>query len=702
MTEADGAVEAERAPLPTAAISSEPAVAPRSSGPAILRALPWLIVSLPALYQIFLLSTAVTGRLTYPYDLEWMEGGMLHHALRIHDGLGIYGPPSVDFIPYLYTPLYPSLLALFSGVFGLTYTLGRMFSVLALVGIGVVAFASLGSARHAHPRREPVIAGVLLSLGLFAAIYPFVEGWYDLVRADTLFLWMVTAGIAGLPRWAKAGSGFGGQARVATGGALLALAFFAKQTGIVYVALGGIIVLVVNWRRAGAYIVMTGALGLGGTWLLNTTTHGWFWTYIRKIHGTHDFNWDRFYKSFGNILWHFPALTIVVGAALVFVLVTRVVKGELPRATHALLVWAPTFAVSTLIGAVGWGTEFAHFNAYMPAFLHGAFAAGAAIPAIYACAQLWTRDQPHAEISTNAIALCAAIPLALACWQGRWNPQRFIPTAKDVAAGDKLVERIRAIDGDVWMPSHPWYLHLAGKTPHVHRMGIKDVTARQPREVVGLDDALRTHQFSALVLDERDVNLEVAGVNLYYRPALQLPEDERPRVYTGASIRPESIWVPAIVTQPPPGVQVLHDFENPEWIGWTSSGPAWGKRSESESQPGQGLVLGAGGRRFATSFHEGETASGRMTSPVFTLDGAKLTMKLGGGTDATKLRVELRSAEDDHVLATASVPEPGGDTLRTVTIELAAFQGAHAKLVLIDDSPRDHLDVDDIWLWHTR
>ena len=40
------------------------------------------------------------------------------------------------------------------------------------------------------------------------------------------------------------------------------------------------------------------------------------------------------------------------------------------------MLWTAAFAVSTLVGAIGWGTEFARFKAYMPAFLHGAFAAG--------------------------------------------------------------------------------------------------------------------------------------------------------------------------------------------------------------------------------------------------------------------------------------------------------------------------------------
>ena len=688
-------------PLPTAVIAKLPEAAnhPAVWLPRIARAVPWIIVALPALYQIVLLSTAVGGRLTYPFDLEWMEGGMLHHAQRIHDGLGIYGPPSVDFIPYLYTPLYPSLIAMFSGAFGLTYALGRTFSLLALIGIGFVTGASVGSRRHEHVHREPVWAGVALALGLFAATYPFVEGWYDLVRADTFFLWMVTAAIAGLPRWAAVGSGLGGHMRVAAGAAILALAFFTKQTGVIYVAFGGAIVLVVNWRRVPAFVVMAGLLGLGGTWLLNTTTHGWFWIYIRKIHASHDFNMDRFWKSFENILWHYRALTIVVAVTLVLVVVTRIARGRLPRATHSFLLWTAAFAVSTMIGAVGWGTEFAHFNAYMPAFLHGALAAGAAIPAIYACARVWWGDRPHIELVANLAALAAAVPLSFTCWTYRWDPHRYIPTAQDRAAGAKLVERIRSIDGDVWMPSHPWYLQLAGKTPHVHRMGIKDVTTRQPREVIGLEDALRTHAFSALILDERDVNTELGGVGQYYRPAFKLPSDERPRMFTGALIQPDSIWVPATTEAPPAGVQVVFDFETVGWDGWTLSGPAWGKRPETESLPGQALVLGAGGRRFATSMHEGEAATGRITSAPFALDGIKLTLRLGGGTDATRLRVELWTVDAPKLVATASVPEPGGDTLHTVTIDLAGIPATQAKLVLVDDSATSHLDVDDVWLW---
>lgn len=661
----------------------------------------WIVVALPALYQLWLLATAIGGRVAYPYDLEWMEGGMLHHAARIADGRGIYVPPSVDFIPYLYTPLYPAWLAMLGRVFGLSYALGRAISVLSLVGIAGVAAASIAwPVRHERTRVAAVV-GVVSALALFAATYPFVEGWFDLVRADTLFLFMVTATITALPWWAREGTGLRGHARVAAGAALLALAFFCKQTGIFYVALGGAIVVVVNWRRAATFAAVAGAIGLGGVALLDDVTAGWFWTYASKIHRAHDFLMKRFWDSFGNILWHFPVLTIVVAIGLVVVALTAWQRRALPREAKTFLLWTAAFAVSTVVGALGWGTEFAHFNAYMPAFLHGGLAAGAAIPAIAAC----VRRDPDFDVAFGG--WLAAFALAITLAGATWQPSRFVPTAADRAAGDKLIARIRALPGDVWMPSHPWYLALAGKTPHVHRMGVKDVTAREPRPIAGLDDAIAHHRFGALVLDNHDLQteyqVELQGLRLsirdHYRQLLALPADERPRVFTGAQVVPDSIWVPAVVTPPPPGAHVVFDFEAVTWDGWTRSGPAWGDGPAAEPLPGQDAVIGASGRRFATSMHGGDAATGRVTSPLFLIDGARMTMKLGGGTDATKLRVELWV--DGAIVHTASAPAPGGDTLQSAGWDVAALRGKQGQLVLVDDGtrPGDHLDVDDVWMW---
>jgi hypothetical protein len=675
-------------PLPTARIPTSVR---------FVHALPWILVVLPALYQLLLLATAISGRIGYPYDLEWMEGGMLHHALRIKQGEGIYGPPSIDFIPYLYTPLYPAVLALF----GISYYVGRLVSVLSLIGTAIVTSLQISNPRYAHVARGPLLAGLVLAMGLFAASYPYMEGWFDLVRADTLFLFMVTAGIGGLTRWSRAGAGFRGHARVAAGAALLALAFFCKQTGIIYVGFGGAVVLVLAWRRLPIYVATAGLVGLGGTWLLNKTTHGWFWIYVSKIHRAHDFNMDRFWKSFGNILLKFPAMTAVVAAGIVIVGLTWWKRRALPKPAQPFVLWTAMFAVSTVVGAVGWGTEFAHFNAYMPAFLHGALAAGAALPAIYECWRLRNPSRENAHTTASAAAFGAALLLAATCWSATWKPAQFIPTGKDEAAGQRLIARIHAIDGEVWMPSHPWYLHLAGKRPYVHRMGVKDVTARQARVVAGLDDAIRSHRFAALVLDDRDLHLEQPILHSNYRPAMKLPGNERPRLFTGAKIVPDTIWVPMIRATPPAGTVSQFDFEQLSWDGWKKTGPAWGNGPAQTSLPGQPIVLGATGQRFATSAHDGDLSTGRITSPPFKLDATQILLHAGGGDDATKLRIELWV--DDKIIGTTSVPPPGGETLVEVAIDVAPeHRGKQGTLVFVDDAQNGHLTVDDVWLVRPR
>ena len=662
----------------------------------------WIAVALPALYQIGLLIEAIAGRVGYPYDLEWMEGGLLHHALRIRLGQGIYVPPSADFVPYLYTPLYPALLALFGGPFGVSYALGRAISIIGLVGIAATSIASLASA-HARPLGA-TLAGATLALGLFAASYPFVEGWYDLVRADTFFLFMVTAGIAGLPHWARSDDGVAGHGKVAAGAALLALAFFCKQTGVLYVGLGGLIVLVVNWRRSLTYAAMAGFIGLGGSWMLERATGGWFWTYVSEIHRAHDFNMDRFRAAFGHILWHFPAETLVIAATLVLVAVTAWRRGGMPAAARPFLLWTSAYALSIVVGAIGYGTEFAHFNAYIPALLHGALAAGAAVPTALACSRSLWGERPHGELVALACGAAAAIALALTCGLARWQPRQYIPSATDVAAGDRLIRRIKAIEGNVWIPSHPWYAQLADKAPQVHLMGIRDVTTRQTRTVERLDEQIRQQAYAAIVLDNRDTSFELPGLASSYHRALVLPDGERPRVYTGAGharsgnlLVPETIWLPIAPDAPPAPGKLVFDFESASWSeGWSQTGNAWGAGPVATALPGEDLALGATGLRFATSMHGGDTTTGSVTSPAFPLDGAKLTLQIGGGAAPDTLRVELWV--DGKRVRVANAPAPG-DELRSVTIGLGDLRGRTGRLTLVDADPAGHLSVDDVVIW---
>jgi len=707
-----------------------------------------LAIAAPALAQVLLLLFTMLARLRYPYDLEWMEGGVLVHAHRLAHGEGIYVAPSLDFIPYLYPPLYPGLLAALSPIFGLSYQVARTISILSTLATIGFAFAALVPRVDPADRRLATLGGAVAA-GLFAATYPWVDGWYDIARGDSLFLAMVIGGLVATAAWARAGRGWTGHGRIALAAAILALSFFCKQTGVFFVIAGGAVVVVMNWRRAFTFGGVAALIGLGGTKILDVSTDDRFWTYALEVHQTHDCNSDRFWGAFGTMLWKFPSMTVVIIGGLVAVAAAAITRRRLPRSATPLLVWSWVFVVAILVGAVGIATQWSHNNAFIPAMATGAIAAGAALPALAGALTAlfggraptpppaertpWYRSGVDAQRLAVALPLVGALGLATQLVFDWWSPARLVPTAQDRARGDRLIAQIRAIDGDVFVPFHPWYGHLAGKPVFTHRMGVLDMRYQPPSnaqhqcffrdpkghhnwEVAGIPDDFRNRRFAAVFWDNRGKEY-FDGLTQSYRLDDKLPGNARPRLFTGATdLVPDEIWVPRVRPDPPAGAHVLFDFENGSFAGWNHVGDAWGDGPESAPLTAfkQGAVRRYGGRYFATSMHKGDQAAGILTSPTFTIDGPRITMLIGGGVegDAIRelerapgeqpwLRVELWIDGETKSARHASPAAPPSERLQRVEWQVPEYLGRKAQLVLVDASSDSwgHLDVDEIWIW---
>ncbi len=667
----------------------------------------WTILALPALGQLFLLLHTVLSRLTYPYDLEWMEGGLLTHAQMFSDGYNIYAEPSMNFIPYLYTPLYPALVSGLGEIFGVSYTLGRTISLLSMIGVMALMVHTIVRDAHEDDRAVAYFGGAA-AIGFFAASYPWFEGWYDLVRADTLFLFMVIGGLVLLRAWARKDTGWQGQLRVAAPAAILGLSFFCKQTGVLYVAAGGAVVLVMNWRRVPIYVGVTGLIGLGGTWILNKASGGWFWTYIYEVHQAHDFNMDRFYKSFELIMGRFRPMTITIFVALAVVGATAAITRSLPRSSKAFLLWAWVFAVSTIVGMLGWATQWAHFNAYMPAMATGGIAAGAGVVAIVGCAsQLFARPRWLPQ----TVGMAVAVTLSASLIHHWWKPKEFIPTTADKKAAAAFVAELRAQQGPILVPFHPWYAKLAGKQYYVHRMGVADVSYRHKGKpakwrVKGIREKFRSQFFRAVYGDNRDLGVGFPNIGVWYHQDI-LPLHMRPFVYTGAGRRygshrmyPAKVWVAK------DRVKIVFGFERRLLKGWTRTGNAWGQGSvrralKPQNIDGKVIKQGAvsnhrGG--FVTSYHGGDKATGTMTSPEFTIRGDKLSFRISGGNDRDKLRVELHV--DGKVVHHATNPS-ATERMTKITWDVSAVRGKTARVKLIDNATGSwgHINVDEFWAW---
>jgi len=95
---------------------------------------------IPAAYFVALFLVLASIRILYPFELEWMEGGVADHVERILSGGALYAAPSVDFVAYRYAPVYYYVGAGMSLIFGHTLAPLRLISILSTIGTLLIVF----------------------------------------------------------------------------------------------------------------------------------------------------------------------------------------------------------------------------------------------------------------------------------------------------------------------------------------------------------------------------------------------------------------------------------------------------------------------------------------------------------------------------------------------------------------------------------
>src|SRR5258705_8359612 len=103
----------------------------RPAGPDAAQA---IALALACAYVLAFVAVAF-ARLTYRFELEWLEGVVLEHVHRVLSGQRIYVAPSLDFVPLNYTPLYYYVSAAAAAVLGPTFTALRLVSLVSSLGL---------------------------------------------------------------------------------------------------------------------------------------------------------------------------------------------------------------------------------------------------------------------------------------------------------------------------------------------------------------------------------------------------------------------------------------------------------------------------------------------------------------------------------------------------------------------------------------
>lgn len=484
------------------------------------------------------------ARIGSPVGLEWMEGGISLHVQRVLSGHSVYGPPSVAFTPYLYTPLFYYVGAAFRAVLGAGLWPLRLVSLLSSLALfGAAAKLAWVETRS----RWAAVAGA----GLVAAFFAASGSWLDIARVDTLCLalvcWsLVTVRVSRRPLGAAAGA------------VIAVAAVMTKQIAL----LPALAVLPYLWRTNRRSLWAYGAtFGVGlavTTAVLQLTSRGWFLFYAVRVPLHHELvpgEITRFWTAdMGTRLWP-VAVALALGAGLRrgSSRPSRPIRVR-PAAARTVDWWfIGPVAGALVLGAYasrlhsgGWD------NVLLPAYIAAAIVAAVLLPRLQSTVEL------HPAVP--GLRMAAALPVATLFAVLAYNPLTRVPAPSASTTTAALVQQLRGLSGPVYLPGDPALLAAAGLPTTAQTAAVEDVlradvgsTAHDLR--AELDGLVRQRYFRALVVEsERDLTVLPPDVCRYYAPVGTVPGWRNLLPVTGTSTAPKTLWMarPAPLPSTPP------------------------------------------------------------------------------------------------------------------------------------------------------
>ncbi len=482
--------------------------------PAVLR---YALLCLALLFFLELLLLA-PFRIGYPYDLEWMEGAFVDQVRRVLSGQPLYVKPSLEFTSYIYPPFYFYLSALVSRLTGVGYLPLRLLALLSSLGCFALIFQL--------SRRETGSAFYgTLSAALYAACFELGGAWFDLARLDCTLLLLLLAAVY-LLRFYPSLAG------ALLSGGILALASFTKQSALIVAIPLCLYGLAARGTRFG--LVMAGSFALpviAVTGLLQWSSDGWYALYVFELPRQHPY-----FTPVLVLFWtHDLFLPLPVAFLSICGFLFSRFKGRsaLCRDERDALLLQATFLAATL--GASWLSRL-----HIGGANNGVLPAYAAISLLFGPALQWAFSRFEDRSGAGGEAAAAApgprtarlLLYAAAIYQFAslvYNPLDYLPTRRDLQAGEAFVRALSDIEGEVFAPDHGYVPVRAGKKTYPHVSTFWSVWAGDDGRVkddlnAEIDAALRRHRFAAVIIDAPGIEYPpfMRRIEKHYRPAGRL------------------------------------------------------------------------------------------------------------------------------------------------------------------------------------
>jgi 4-amino-4-deoxy-L-arabinose transferase-like glycosyltransferase len=497
----------------------------------IAKYLRYVLLSLGILFVLVFIIIAMI-RIRYPFELEWTEGALVDHVSWLLSGHKLYVPPTIEFVPYLYTPLYFYVGAALSQITGVGFFPLRLLSFVASLGcIGII---------YLFVKRETksIFAG-FLAASFFVATYRLGGSWFDVARIDMMFLLFFLMAIY-LIRFHETWQSY------LLAGIFVTLSFLTKQTALLYsIPIG--FYCIIRRPKLGIFFVGSAAvLIVGSSVILDRIHDGWFNYYVFKLAPHHYLLRHRIiFYWIEDLLAPLP----VASAFAIFYFVRRLVDSFKKEGLFYLL-------TSAGIMSGVWLTRMhdgAYVNVLIPAYAMIAILFGLGVHRVMSYAKEIAgkaAENISANLRAFVLFICVVQFAALL-----YNPAHEIPTRADVQAGREFIQTISKIEGDIWIPAHGFLPTMAGKKSFAHAGSIGDVFKADRGPVAKklydeIVNAIGNQKFTALILDKSDYKFMI-DISPYYGQEQRIFLTDRVFwTLTGQRTRPEIIYYAKNDTRP--------------------------------------------------------------------------------------------------------------------------------------------------------
>ncbi len=480
----------------------------------------YILPLMPAAYLFFQCVYVISSRIFYPYEMEWIEGGILQGVLRIVDGQPLYDAPSADYVPSLYAPLYFYVSSLSVLIFGSGLPALRIVSFCAALLTACMVSASVWQLTRSR-------LSALLAFLCWGALYRFSGNWYDLARVDSLWACFLVAAITALVFFSVQRRRFFLFMAVFA----LLLAIFSKQTTLILLPF----FLVAVWCWAGftealKFGILLTLLVLAVAGVLQWHTGGYFYFYTMQMAGAHRFNPGiPFNFLYGDLLLGIPVYLLF---SVAFVISNF-------TSWRGVVAWSCLLSGFLLMSLVSRWYSGGFVNVLMP--FHQ-------LIIIMSVSGFYFSLNKLINIYSVNFRYCAiifsSVFFAFNILIGWFNPAHQIPTSEDRACGDFLVGRLSGVSGDVCISRHGYLSFLAGKSFCAHEAFAVDLIngsnpALSERLISDVRSRIVSDYYEVLLLDTQ------AQFNSYGVRFEDLP-------YTATDVGcPANVFFPLVVGQRP-------------------------------------------------------------------------------------------------------------------------------------------------------